>query len=118
MIDLKELAEKFQIPVLLSSRIAKNEIQLSRLSDLRVSGIPEQLLDIVLFIENPLCFDVMSSELPYTIKGETNIRVAKNKFGSQGAVKFNAQLPIQQFKEFNESSFWIKGGEKGSVNEE
>lgn len=110
LIDLKELAEKFQIPVLLSSRIVEKNIELTKLSDLRVSGVPEQLFDSVLFIENPLYFDVMSTNPPYKIKGETSVRIAKNKFGLEGSVKFRAQLLIQKFDEINESQFWIKGG--------
>ncbi|MBY0482602.1 MAG: hypothetical protein K2Q21_14695 [Chitinophagaceae bacterium] len=118
MIDLKELAEKFQIPVLLSSRLVKKDIELSRLSDLRISGIPEQLVDIVFFIENPVYYEVMSSTPSFEIKGEKHIRIAKNKFGIQGSVRFKAQLSIQKFNEIEESTFWIRGDENRSDNEE
>ena len=103
MTALKEVAERFQISVILSARIEKmgfekNEITFTRLSDLRVSGIIEQLADVILMIFHPVVYEVIQNSHKI-VKGEMHIRIAKNKDGRLSLLKFRVDHGAQRYYE-------------------
>lgn len=100
---LKALAKELGIPVIALSQLSrepdkrKGEQKMPVLSDLRESGAIEQDADVVMFMYRPEYYDQTSDEMGDSTKGETHIKIAKNRNGKLDVIKLRALLHIQKF---------------------
>lgn len=100
---LKSLAKELQIPIVALSQLSrepdkrKGDSKMPVLSDLRESGAIEQDADVVMFLYRPEYYDQTSDEMGDSTKGETHIKVAKNRNGKLDIIKLRALLHIQKF---------------------
>jgi replicative DNA helicase len=107
MKELKLLAREFNIPIVVSSQLnrtvdlRRDGNRMPQLSDLRDSGGIEQEADVVLFLYRPEYYDIVLDELGQSNKGETHIRVAKNRTGPLDTIRLKALLHIQKFVDFD-----------------
>lgn len=111
--DLKALAKELELPVIALSQLSR-EVERRRdgnkmpmLSDLRESGAIEQDADMVLFLYRPEYHDQDTNEMGESIKGLTQVKIAKHRNGKLDTINFKAQLDIQRFEEIE------NGGEDG-----
>lgn len=101
--NLKGLAKELHIPIIALSQLSrevekrKGEIKMPVLSDLRESGAIEQDADLVMFMYRPEYYDQTSDEMGDSNKGETHIKIAKNRNGKLDVIKLRALLHIQKF---------------------
>lgn len=108
--NLKAVAKELKIPIIALSQLSRaveNRAgdKMPQLSDLRESGAIEQDADMVMFIYRPEYYDITSDEMGETNKGETHIKIAKNRHGSLETIKLRAQLYIQKFVEMEGDDF-------------
>ena len=107
MKELKRLSIEYNIPIVVSSQLnrivdqRRSDNRMPQLSDLRDSGGIEQEADVVLFLYRPEYYDLNTSELGMSNKGETHIRVAKNRTGPLDTIRLRAMLHIQKFLDFD-----------------
>jgi replicative DNA helicase len=94
--DLKLVAKKLKIPVILLSQLSRKVEERKNkrpmLSDLRDSGEIEQNADVVIFLYRDSYYkqegDAPDDEFDYSSdENEAEVNVAKNRFGKQGVVK-------------------------------
>jgi len=103
--ELKGLAKELQVPIIALSQLSretekrKGESKMPQLSDLRESGAIEQDADMVMFLYRPEYYDITSSEMGESTKGETHVKIAKHRNGSLETIKLTALLHIQKFIE-------------------
>ncbi len=107
--DLKGLAKELELPVIALSQLSR-EVEKRRdgnkmpmLSDLRESGAIEQDADMVLFLYRPEYHDQDTDEMGESIKGLTQIKIAKHRNGKLATVNYKAQLDIQRFEEIEDT---------------
>src|SRR5690625_3030724 len=107
--DRKALATRLDLPVLALSQLSR-EVERRRdsnkmpmLSDLRESGAIEQDADMVLFLYRPEYHDQDTDEMGESIKGLTQVKIAKHRNGKLDTINFRAQLDIQRFEEINDA---------------
>lgn len=95
--ELKSMAKEFSIPIILLHQInreaEKREHKVPLLSDLRDSGAVEQDGDVILFIHRDNYYTGDESDK------EAIIRIAKNKMGETGQIRF---LFYPEFSRFTE----------------
>ncbi len=107
--DLKALAKELELPVIALSQLSR-EVERRRdgnkmpmLSDLRESGAIEQDADMVLFLYRPEYHDQTADENGESVKGLTQIRIAKHRNGRLDLLNFRALLEVQRFEEIDEA---------------
>jgi replicative DNA helicase len=108
--NLKAIAKEENVPIIALSQLSRavetrtGEKKVPVLSDLRESGAIEQDADMVMFMYRPEYYDIQNTEMGESIKGLTEISIAKHRNGSlaQGneAIKLKALLYIQKFIEW------------------
>lgn len=98
---LKDLAMKYNIPVLTASQLSRNNTNENdkrpQLASLRDSGCIEQDADVVMFIYREK-FMAKNKEIPE--EDDAEIIIAKNRNGACGAVKLKFLTRVTQFKEY------------------
>ncbi|HLR37039.1 MAG TPA: replicative DNA helicase [Chitinophagaceae bacterium] len=106
--DLKGLAKELNLPIIALSQLSR-EVERRRdgnkmpmLSDLRESGAIEQDADMVLFLYRPEYHDQDTDEMGESIKGLTQVKIAKHRNGRLATVSYKAQLDIQRFVEIED----------------
>jgi replicative DNA helicase len=108
---LKSLAKELHIPIIALSQLSrepekrKGDQKMPMLSDLRESGAIEQDADVVLFMYRPEYYDQTSDEMGDSTRGETHIKIAKNRNGKLDIVKLKALLHIQKFVPYDTPAF-------------
>lgn len=114
--DLKALAKELEIPVIALSQLSR-EVERRRdgnkmpqLSDLRESGAIEQDADMVMFLYRPEYYDQETNEMGESIKGLTQIRIAKHRNGKLDTVDFRALLDVQRFEEIDNGMDFLQPG--------
>lgn len=117
--DLKALAKELEIPVIALSQLSR-EVERRRdgnkmpqLSDLRESGAIEQDADMVMFLYRPEYYDQTANAEGESIKGLTQLRIAKHRNGKLDMVNFHAKLHIQKFEEIDSGTDYLQGGSPG-----
>lgn len=120
--DLKALAKELEIPVIALSQLSR-EVERRRdgnkmpqLSDLRESGAIEQDADMVLFLYRPEYHDITNDEMGESVKGLTQLRIAKHRNGRLDTVNFRANLEIQKFEEMDDRTDYLGNGPSGGGN--
>jgi replicative DNA helicase len=109
--DLKGLAKELQVPIIALSQLSrevekrKEGNKIPQLSDLRESGAIEQDADMVIFLYRPEYYDVHENEMGESIKGDTEVRIAKHRNGQLETIKLKALLHIQKFIEKDDDGF-------------
>ena len=100
--ELKALAKELKIPVIALSQLSrepekrKGDLKMPQLSDLRESGAIEQDADLVMFMYRPEYHGQESNENGESTRGETHLKIAKNRNGRLDILKFTANLSIQK----------------------
>jgi replicative DNA helicase len=69
------------------------------------SGAIEQDADMVMFLYRPEYYDQNTNEMGESIRGLTQIRIAKHRNGRLDTVDFRASLDIQKFEEIENADF-------------
>ena len=100
--SLKGLAKELNVPVIALSQLSRavevrGGAKRPQLSDLRESGAIEQDADIVSFIYRPEYYSIMEDDEGNSLKGITEIIVAKHRNGSLNTVNLKF---IPQFTKF------------------
>lgn len=109
--DLKGLAKELQIPIIALSQLSrevekrKETNKVPQLSDLRESGAIEQDADMVIFLYRPEYHDIKANEMGESMKGHTEIRIAKHRNGQLETINLKALLHIQKFVEKDDDDF-------------
>jgi replicative DNA helicase len=114
--DLKGLAKELNIPIIALSQLSrevekrKEGNNVPQLSDLRESGAIEQDADLVMFLFRPEYYDQAHDEHGESIKGLTQVKIAKHRNGSLDTINLRAQLHIQKFVEDDSLQHIGEGG--------
>lgn len=103
--NLKIIAKEEDIPIIALSQLsraveqrgAKEGSKVPQLSDLRESGAIEQDADTVMFLYRPEYYDINQSAEGESVKGLTELSIAKHRHGKLDTVKLKALLHIQKF---------------------
>jgi len=108
--SLKSLAKELDIPVIALSQLSRavetrGGSKRPMLSDLRESGAIEQDADIVSFIYRPEYYDILEDEEGNSLKGVTEIIVAKHRNGATDTVKLRFQGQYSKFTDFDDPVF-------------
>jgi replicative DNA helicase len=74
------------------------------------SGAIEQDADMVMFLYRPEYYDQNTNEMGESIKGLTQIRIAKHRNGRLDTVDFRAALDIQKFEEIENGMDYLSQG--------
>ena len=97
--EAKQLAKSLNIPVMLLSQLSRKCEERSDktpiLSDLRESGSIEQDADVVLMIHRPEYYDKNEE------KGVGVIRIAKQRDGRSGDIKFRYNESLTRFADYD-----------------
>lgn len=97
--EAKQLAKSLNVPVLLLSQLSRKCEERSDktpiLSDLRESGSIEQDADVVLMIHRPEYYDKNEE------KGVGVIRIAKQRDGQSGDIKFRYNESLTRFSDYD-----------------
>jgi len=100
--QLKALAKELQVPVIalsqLSRDVEKRGSKEPLLSDLRESGAIEQDADVVAFLYRD-DYQQEAHKVDEHIRGNTSLKIAKNRNGSLETIALKADLSIQKFRE-------------------
>lgn len=120
--DLKALAKELEIPIIALSQLSR-EVERRRdgnkmpqLSDLRESGAIEQDADMVMFLYRPEYYDQTANEMGESIKGLTQVRIAKHRNGKLDTIDFRAMLDVQRFEEIENGTDYLNPGDHGDHN--
>ena len=98
-LNLKRIAKENDVIIFMASQLSRavenRYDKRPMLSDLRESGAIENISDVVIFLYRDAYYNFMDKEDELIPKGETEVIVAKNKFGCCGTVHitFNANIP-------------------------
>ncbi len=100
---LKGLAKELEVPVIALSQLSRavetrGGSKRPQLSDLRESGAIEQDADIVSFIYRPEYYKILEDEEGNSLKGVSEIIIAKHRNGALDTVKLRF---IDEFAKFN-----------------
>lgn len=99
MKNLKRIAKEYGIVIFIASQLSRApESRCDKrplLSDLRESGAIENISDVVIFLYRPEYYNFMEDDDELRKKGEAEVIVAKNKFGTCGIIHttFRASIP-------------------------
>lgn len=96
---LKQIAKEYGVVIFIASQLSRAvESRCDKrplLSDLRESGAIENISDVVIFLYRPEYYNFMEDDDELRKKGEAEVIVAKNKFGTCGIIHatFRANIP-------------------------
>jgi replicative DNA helicase len=107
---LKGLAKELNVPVIALSQLSRavevrGGTKRPQLSDLRESGSIEQDADIVSFIYRPEYYGIMEDEEGHSLKGVSEIIVAKNRHGAAKNVKLRFIEEYARFSDLDDPNF-------------
>lgn len=115
MTGLRDLARTRNIPIVVLSQMSpapenkRGRKRKPQLSELEESGAIGQEADVAMFLYRHEYFDIIENEAGENIRGETHIRIARNRLGSFDTIRLKAQLHIQKFEEYeNVPAFYGK----------
>jgi replicative DNA helicase len=108
--SLKVIAKELQIPVIALSQLSRAvETRAGdkrpQLSDLRESGAIEQDADMVMFIYRPDYYDITEDENGNSLRGITEIIVAKHRNGALKNVQLRFIAEQAKFVDLNSGDF-------------
>jgi len=111
--NLKGLAKELSIPIIALSQLsraveqrgAKEGSRVPQLSDLRESGAIEQDADMVMFLYRPEYYEMSQNAEGESVKGLTEVKIAKHRNGSLETIKLKALLHIQKFTNWDEDPY-------------
>jgi replicative DNA helicase len=108
--QLKAIAKDFKVPVLALSQLSRDHLRRAEkgpvLSDLRDSGSLEQDADIVMLIYRPeqlLSFDAQMEDRE-SLRGKTNLMVAKHRDGDTGNIDLRFNKALVRFESLSHQS--------------
>ena len=96
---LKQIAKEYGVVIFIASQLSRAvESRCDKrplLSDLRESGAIENISDVVIFLYRPEYYNFMEDDDELRKKGEAEVIVAKNMFGTCGIIHttFRANIP-------------------------
>ena len=107
---LKGLAKELNVPVIALSQLSRavetrGGTKRPQLSDLRESGAIEQDADIVSFIYRPEYYDILEDEEGMSLKGITEIIIAKHRNGALDTVKLKFTPEFARFSNLDDDDF-------------
>jgi replicative DNA helicase len=120
--EMKQLAMEHQLLFIVSSSLSRNvETRMQHLpylSDLRESGMIEENADAVLLVHRPEYYGITEDEHFNSMKDFMEVRVAKNRNGRTGSMKFafRRKIPaVAIFEDFENKEFldrfnFLEGG--------
>ncbi len=117
---LKGLAKELSVPVIALSQLSRavetrGGTKRPQLSDLRESGAIEQDADIVSFIYRPEYYQILEDEEGQSLKGVSEIIVAKHRNGALKTVKLKFTDQFAKFTDLDDPNFnELTGGEDSS----
>ena len=101
MKDLKQIAKENGVVIIIASQLSRAvENRYDKrplLSDLRESGAIENISDVVIFLYRDEYYNFRDDEDELRPKGETEVIVAKNKFGACGSIRLTFKSNIPKF---------------------
>jgi replicative DNA helicase len=111
--NLKGLAKELNVPIIALSQLsraveqrgAKEGSRVPQLSDLRESGAIEQDADMVMFLYRPEYYELDTNAEGESVKGLTEVKIAKHRNGSLETIKLKALLHIQKFVNWDEDPY-------------
>ena len=107
--SLKALAKELGIPVIALSQLSRavetrGGTKRPQLSDLRESGAIEQDADMVGFIYRPEYYSILEDEEGNSLKGVSELIIAKNRHGALKTIKLKFIDRFAKFKDLDEES--------------
>ncbi len=107
---LKGLAKELNVPVIALSQLSRavetrGGSKRPLLSDLRESGAIEQDADIVSFIYRPEYYNIMEDEEGNSLKGVSELILAKHRNGALGTVKMKFTSEFAKFTNLDDPNF-------------
>lgn len=107
---LKGLAKELNVPVIALAQLSRavevrGGAKRPQLSDLRESGSIEQDADLVSFIYRPEYYNIMEDEEGNSLKGVSEIMIAKNRHGALENVKLRFTPEFTKFTELEDVDF-------------
>lgn len=107
---LKGLAKELNVPVIALSQLSRavetrGGSKRPQLSDLRESGAIEQDADIVSFIYRPEYYQILEDEEGQSLKGVSEIIVAKHRNGALKTVKLKFTDQFAKFSDLDDPNF-------------
>ncbi len=107
---LKGLAKELNVPVIALSQLSRavevrGGAKRPQLSDLRESGAIEQDADIVSFIYRPEYYGILEDEEGMSLKGVTEIIVAKHRNGPIRTIKLRFEPDYGKFSDLGDPNF-------------
>lgn len=119
--SLKSLAKEINVPVIALSQLSRavetrGGSKRPMLSDLRESGAIEQDADIVSFIYRPEYYDILEDEEGNSLKGVTEIIVAKHRNGATDSIKLRFINKFAKFKNYEDPIFSTAGNQSAVIN--
>ena len=98
---LKRIAKEYGVVIFIASQLSRApESRYDKrplLSDLRESGAIENISDVVIFLYRDEYYNFMEEYDEFRPKGETEVIVAKNKFGVCGTIRLTFKSNIPKF---------------------
>jgi replicative DNA helicase len=107
---LKGLAKELSVPVIALSQLSRavetrGGTKRPQLSDLRESGAIEQDADIVSFIYRPEYYQILEDEEGQSLKGVSEIIIAKHRNGALKTVKLKFTDQFAKFSDLDDPNF-------------
>lgn len=107
---LKRIAKEYGVVIFIASQLSRApESRYDKrplLSDLRESGAIENISDVVIFLYRDEYYNSREEYDEFRPKGETEVIVAKNKFGACGSIRLTFKSNIPKFYgQIEESEF-------------
>jgi len=108
--SLKALAKELSVPVIALSQLSRavetrGGTKRPQLSDLRESGSIEQDADMVSFIYRPEYYSILEDEEGQSLKGVSEIIIAKNRHGALKTVKLKFVDQFAKFQDLDDENF-------------
>ena len=111
MKDLKRIAKEYGVVIFIASQLSRAvENRYDKrplLSDLRESGAIENISDVVIFLYRDEYYNSREEYDEFRPKGETEVIVAKNKFGVCGAVHMCFNSAVPKFYEYRSADDFV-----------
>ena len=120
--SLKGLAKELNVPVIALSQLSRavetrGGTKRPQLSDLRESGAIEQDADIVSFIYRPEYYQILEDEEGQSLKGVSEIIIAKHRNGALKTVKLKFTDQFAKFSDLDDPNFnELTGGNDSGVD--
>lgn len=108
--SLKGLAKELNVPIIALSQLSRavetrGGSKRPQLSDLRESGAIEQDADIVSFIYRPEYYQILEDEEGHSLKGVSEIIIAKHRNGALKTVKLKFTAQFAKFTDLDDPNF-------------